>query len=62
MQAQLRAVPLRRSAPRPVVDIDADEGYEGKWSRRSRFVFIVSAASLCWLIPGIVVYLLVGPH
>ena len=61
MQAQLRAVPVRHSAaPRQIIDIEADEASEGKWSRRSRFLFIISAASLCWLIPGVVVYLLVS--
>ena len=61
MQAQLRAAPLRRAAPAPLVDLEADT-YDGKWSRRSRFLFIVSAASLCWLIPGLALYFLVAPH
>jgi hypothetical protein len=33
-----------------------------RWPRRSRFLFIITAASLCWAIPAALVYWLVLPH
>jgi hypothetical protein len=33
-----------------------------RWPRRSRFLFILGAASLCWAIPAVVVYWLALPH
>jgi hypothetical protein len=40
------------------VDIDAlsADPLEQRWSRRSRFLFIVAAASLCWALPSLAVY------
>jgi hypothetical protein len=34
---------------------------EQRWTRRSRFLFIVGAAALCWAVPGIAIYLMVAP-
>jgi hypothetical protein len=33
----------------------------GRWSRPSRFLFIVGAAILCWVGPSLAVYLLITP-
>jgi hypothetical protein len=33
-----------------------------RWPRRSRFLFILGAASLCWAIPAFVAYWLALPH
>jgi hypothetical protein len=59
---------LRRAAP-PVahasaaaLDAALDEPFVEKWPRRSRFLFILGAASLCWAIPAAIVYWLVLPH
>lgn len=35
---------------------------DARWTRRSRLLFIVTAAALCWLLPGAAIYLLVAPH
>jgi hypothetical protein len=40
----------------------AEERESGRWSRRSRFLFIVGAATLCWVVPGVAIYLLVAAH
>jgi hypothetical protein len=44
------------------VPSDDDEALTERWPRRSRFLFIVTAASLCWAIPAALVYWLVLPH
>jgi hypothetical protein len=49
----------------PIADRQADAAAELPtahltWSRRSRFLFIVAAASACWVIPGAVVYCLIA--
>lgn len=38
------------------------EAPEHRWPPRSRFLFIVAAATLCWLVPGVVAYLLLTSH
>jgi hypothetical protein len=43
------------------VDTLAEEPQVERWSRRSRFLFIVGAATLCWVIPGLAIYLLIAP-
>jgi len=40
----------------------AEEQVSGRWSRRSRFLFIVGAATLCWVVPGVAIYLLVAAN
>ena len=39
-----------------------DEPFVDRWPRRSRFLFIVGAASLCWAVPAAIVYLVLLPH
>jgi hypothetical protein len=51
----------------PVADASGDPALDGasvgnRWPRRSRFLFIVGAASLCWAIPAVIVYWLTLPH
>jgi hypothetical protein len=46
----------------PAAPARDDEGVVERWPRRSRFLFIVGAASLCWAVPAAVVYWLVLPH
>src|SRR4051812_16927758 len=41
--------------------LDGDALIE-RWPRRSRFLFIVGAASLSWVLPAAVVYWLVAMH
>jgi hypothetical protein len=60
---------LDRAAPpaayeRAATTLEAaiDEPFVAKWPRRSRFLFILGAASLCWAIPAALVYWLILPH
>jgi hypothetical protein len=45
-----------------VFDPPADDAVIDRWTRRSRFLFIVGAAALCWAVPGVAIYLLVAPY
>ena len=45
----------------PRVDFDGEPIVQ-KWPRRSRFFFIAGAAALCWLVPGVAIYLMVAPY
>jgi hypothetical protein len=61
---QAAAAPLRKEeavrAGRFPLDLDGDTAV-AKWPRRSRFLFIVGAAALCWAVPGLAIYLMVAP-
>jgi hypothetical protein len=46
----------------PYEAVLAEDRGARRWSRCSRFLFIVSAAALCWLVPGLAIYFLVGLH
>jgi hypothetical protein len=35
---------------------------ERPWPMRRRFLFIVTAAALCWIIPAVIAYLLLVRH
>jgi len=54
------AVPYLRAATYDPA-LEADE-LVARWPRRSRFLFIVGAASLSWALPAVVVYWLVALH
>lgn len=38
----------------------AEEPKVERWSRSARFFFILGAATLCWLVPALAVYLLIA--
>jgi len=39
-----------------------EESLVRKWPRRSRFLFILGAAAVCWLLPGLAIYWMVAPQ
>ena len=41
----------------PLVEVP-QEALEQAWPLRRRFLFIVTAATLCWVIPAVIAYLL----
>jgi len=41
--------------------LEAD-GLVARWPRRSRFLFILGAASLSWALPAVAVYWLIALH
>jgi hypothetical protein len=55
-----RAVDQRvRPADTPA-EIQAGAAPERRWPLRRRFLVITLAASLCWVIPGVIIYLLLA--
>ena len=57
----MQAVQARNETYVPVEEL-SDEPQIERWSRRSRFLFIVGAAALCWAVPGVAIYLLIAPY
>jgi len=51
----------RKNAYEPVELVSrASEPEVVRWSRRSRVLFIIAAATLCWAIHGAALYLVLG--
>lgn len=57
----MQAIEARNEAYLPG-DTQAEEKPVERWSRRSRFLFIVGAAALCWAVPGLALYFLIAPN
>jgi hypothetical protein len=47
---------LDRAPRRAMPMIDAEAARDERWSRRSRLLFIVGAATACWAVPALLVY------
>jgi hypothetical protein len=58
------AVQASQARDEAVVPVDAAVEAEpiDRWSPRTRFLFIVGAAALCWIVPGVAIYLLIAQY
>jgi hypothetical protein len=61
-----REVALEPDQVRDEAVAPLDEAVEAEsietWGARARFFFIVGAAALCWVVPGVAIYLLVSQY
>jgi hypothetical protein len=57
----VQALQARNEAYVPAETLDEEPQVE-RWSRRSRFLFILGAAALCWALPGVAIYFLIAPY